>query len=1049
MTPFRELPPASVVSPPILLPARPQAGPVDARAARRWDWTLVLLVCALAFLLASFPARNNDLWMRLASGRQLVHAVVSFTTPRVFADQPISPTWLYDLLGYGLYEVVAGPGLVLIKALLVAGTALVLLRLSWAGRDWWVPAACTALTLLAMSPRLLLQPATVSYLFLALTLWFLRPRRSTAAARSGEPSRTEGAARLAAPTWPLIPLFVLWVNVDRWFVLGLAVVLLVSLGEALDAIGKGQLTLSSVLRPLVAVLCLAAACLLNPAHVHAFALPPELATHRPPAPALLASLAGVACLLFLGLGGLLCFGLNGRGWSWRRFLPWLGLAVLGACQAHALPFFAVVAGPVLAWNVQELLARCADAGRPEARAVAEVGRAVAVVVGLVLVVGAWPGWLQSGPFEPRRWDVEPSPSLVLGAAATIRWHQEGKLGPDARGLHLSPESAQAFAWFCPEEPGVVNEPLASAVRGDPAAPADWAGRMRAAGIDHVFVHDADRGRLFAVLDGLLADPEEWVPLYVEGDLAVFGWRDPLAAGPKHEDPFRGLELDPNRLAFAHLTEDRCAPRQPPEQEPEVRHWWEAFWKPAPPRSIDRDEALCHAFHAEALRRSAPPRHLAAWESSQSAALVGAAGGWAGPASLLSARLRLTLLRPRVPGPAAGTDTLPALDRATLWLQEAFTRGRDDVPPGLLHLAVRAARRALAANPRDPQVQLLLGESYLRLLHSTRERAWGAQMPELTQLRRAQAAAAFHRALDLKPDYAQAHLSLGGLYREMGYLDLAQKHLDTYLRLAEKAGPAPGTDPRQFRDDAAALREKLDGLAREVQAREDAYEVAARDVPVLERAVQASRRGLAGKALQVLLDSDVSAFGPRGVALELELLLQTGRAGEVRDWAGPEQETALGPVNYHWLRAQALASSGNYALAEEECAQMRKALSSDPKTGRPVRFRQLMSLLVGQAVLDEHPREASVPYLFERTYGRMGFHQRVTGFARALRQEADVTVLRGLLALEEGRVDDDDGAAVAFRTALALYQNEAAAASGAGLEFNGRPVAEGYLELLVP
>jgi hypothetical protein len=46
--------------------------------------------------------------------------------------------------------------------------------------------------------------------------------------------------------------------------------------------------------------------------------------------------------------------------------------------------------------------------------------------------------------------------LERGAAATHLWHQEGKLGPEARGLHLSPETAQAFAWFCPEEKGFLD-----------------------------------------------------------------------------------------------------------------------------------------------------------------------------------------------------------------------------------------------------------------------------------------------------------------------------------------------------------------------------------------------------------------------------------------------------------------------------------------------------------------------------------------------------------------------------------------------------------------
>src|SRR5207302_11473496 len=107
------------------------------------------------------------------------------------------------------------------------------------------------------------------------------------------------------------------------------------------------------------------------------------------------------------------------------------------------------------------------------------------------------GWLQKGPFEPRRWAVEVSPSLVRGAAVVADWHREGLLAAEDRALYLSPETAAAFAWFCPEEQGVLDPALAAAVRGAPAAPVDGAGRMRAAGITHLVLHDPDRGRLFA------------------------------------------------------------------------------------------------------------------------------------------------------------------------------------------------------------------------------------------------------------------------------------------------------------------------------------------------------------------------------------------------------------------------------------------------------------------------------------------------------------------------------------------------------------------------
>ena len=343
--------------------------------------------------------------------------------------------------------------------------------------------------------------------------------------------------------------------------------------------------------------------------------------------------------------------------------------------------------------------------------------------------------------------------------------------------------------------------------------------MRAAGVTHLIVYDVDRGRLATTLDRLLADPEQWPLLYQEGDLAVFGWRDPTRAGAA--DLFRGWELDLNRLAF-HPAEDKKAPRTRPDREPEPRRWWEAFWKPAPPRPPDRDEAALHLLHAEALRRSAPYRHLAAWEDSQSAALVGAAGTWAGPGALVDAHLRLVLLRPQVPQARAGADTLPALDRLVHGWQQRFAFQRDDTPAALLYLAVRAARRAVAVNPDDAQAYLVLGQSYLRLRHSTRERAWGERLPRLPQLRQAQASAALNQAVALNPQLAQAHLSLGELYQERGYLDLALQHLRIYLQLVRTAAPRVGAGGEQPRGPGAQDEQQLSGLARTVEDAETVY-----------------------------------------------------------------------------------------------------------------------------------------------------------------------------------------------------------------------------------
>jgi tetratricopeptide (TPR) repeat protein len=1022
---------------PSLLPAH------GAAASQRLPLWPALFAGLLGFLLASSPARNSDVWLHLAAGRQLLAA------GSTEALSGARPTWLYDLLTYGLYQAVGGAGLVLCKALLVAGLALLLLRLSQAGAAWGLAAACTALALLAMGTSLLVRPATVSYFLLVLTLWLLRPS-------------TEAAARQPSllPPWPLLAVFVAWANLDPSFVVGLGTVALVWLGQLLDLARQGDretrrqgdketgrlgartrfsflVSVSPCL--LVSLSLLAAACLLNPAHVYAFTLPPELA--RRVGPSLFDGAywtrlglipAGLAFLPLLGLS-LLSFLVNLPRWHWQRFLPWLGLALLSAWQPRAGPYFAVVAGPVLAWNLGEWSA--AREMRPRAlRALRPLG----VIAAFALLVCAWPGWLQAPPFEPRRWVFETPPSLERGAAATRRWHQEGKLGPAARGLHLSAETAHAFAWFCPEENGVRDDRLAATIRGSAQGAADWDQRMRAAGINHLIVYDSDGGRLFSGLERLLADPWQWPLLYLEGNLAVFGWRDPGAINPKSADPFRGLELDVAGLALRPAV-DKRAPRARPEREPEPRRWWEAFYKPAPPWPIDRDEAALFLLFAQAARPAVAHRNLVAWQAGQTAGLLAAAGSGMTPCGLLDAPFRLVLLQPQ--SPQVGMPS--ALDQLAVALRRGYFYHQDESPPAPLYLAVRASRRALAVNPEDAHTYLILGECYLRLLHNTRERVWGTHLKHLVQLRHTQASAALNQALALQPDLALAHFNLGYLYRKMGYLDLALHHLRAHQKLTHDAGPPPGGSAEQFRTQEVLYDEELGRLATTVSAAERKYAAEAGRLRVLDRALLAREQGLAGKARDLLLESTEAAFGWQGTAMELELLLHTGRVQEVRQWTldlSPKQKAQLGLPAYHWLRARALAASGDYALAEEELAQMATG-GRPPGSGTPA---LLIAAAVGEEIISEQPGGGCFCSRLARVAAGMDLRSGVTGLAWRMREEADATVLRGLLSLEEGWIS---AAAAAFRVALVLWQDEAAAATGAGLDFDGRPLAQGFLEWL--
>jgi hypothetical protein len=968
----------------------------------------VLFVAALGLFLASTPARNLDLWGRLAAGRELAAGAVGSATP----------TWLYDLAGYAAYRVGGGAALVGAKALAVAAAAVVMLVAARTGRGWGLPVACVTLAVLAMGTRLPLLPATASCLFLALTVWLLREDHG--------PAPPAGVW----PGWRLAVLFVVWANVDRWFLFGLGAVALTWIGRSLDGRGPGLAV------RLGSVAVLAGVCLLNPAHVGAFAPLGEVvpavreafAPADPSRPRAVISPfdrvylsvfrqvpAGLAFYPLLALG-LLSFVAARRAWRWDRFLPWAGLAAAASVQAQVVPLFAVLAGPVLAWNLRDVFA--GRAARPPRRATRVLAGAVVGLAAVAVLAAAWPGWLQRPPFEPRRWAVEEPAGLKRAAELVGRWRADGVWPAGTRTLHVrgdgvTSDTADVFAWFAPDDPR-----LADPVTTEHLVTTDDPGeRLRAAGVGRAVVWAGERGMPERVLARLLADPGNWPLLSVDGGVAVFGWRDPTRPG----DPYRGRVVDFDRLAF-RPADGEAAPAERAVR-PGDRRWWQAFVTPAPPRHPGRDEAALLLRQAEALRRAAPARKFVGWTAAEAAGLVAAAGGWAGPNGLADAAVRLALVRPPVEAEGPGGEP-PPIGLAGLGLRQGFELSRDDIPPAVLYAAVRAARRAVSADPTDAAAFLSLGEAYLGLLVQTRERVWAARLPQLGRLREVQALTAFARAAALNPELPLAHRELARLYQlpAFGCLDLAADHLRAYRDLAARAG-------RLTPELREALDRELAGLDERVARQTREWEAESARTSVAIRAENAYRRGLGGKALGILLGSDIAAFGDEGARLQLDLWLRTGQPDEIVDKVGPDLRPLLGPLNYHWLRAQALVAAGEYAAADAELVEL-----ADLEGGTPPvpEVAAVVASFVGQRALNARPGGLGAAGAVVRELTRTAFESQLAQVDQALAHQGDTATLRGLVALEAG---DVAAARAAFRSALAFTDPVAG-----GLDFAGRPIA---------
>ena len=112
----------------------------------------------------------------------------------------------------------------------------------------------------------------------------------------------------------------------------------------------------------------------------------------------------------------------------------------------------------------------------------------------------------------------------------------------------------------------------------------------------------------------------------------------------------------------------------------------------------------------------------------------------------------------------------------------------------------------------------------------------------------------------------------------------------------------------------------------------------------------------------------------------------------------EHEASLGEGNYRWIRILAAAAAGDYAAADEDLAY----LAGTGQGG------MLSTFVTAWHWRSARPSSTTVrgsgsrsPPWAPRLFGRLEFSSRVRSGVQTLSQRADVTTLRGLLALEVG------------------------------------------------
>lgn len=1085
--------------------------PELAARLRHMDWFLTLLMLVLSFFVASFAVSNSDFWQHLATGRLIARGDYQFgTDPFLYTSQAtetrpaerwVNHSWLYAWFLYWLHEFSGALGVVLAKGLLIVGLALLLCLMSYrvAAREGagslWISLVCTTLAMMALSPRLLLQPTFVSFLFLGI-IWLLLTKNLSKAA--GEDTRH---------LWLLPPLFALWANVDGFFILGLATVGLYWLGLLLQRWAGSPPALSPATLGLVMLISLAA-CLLNPHHFQVFALPGELSylavqlgdwlglklpaalggpgrvllqmqQHDPqyllmPSPlnrSYLTSysfgynLAGLSYFLLLGLS-LLSFVLTvlrGAGpVLWPRFLPWLFLAMLSLLSARLIPYFAIVAGVVAAVNLQWWVGRqgWAERATPGARGWMVAGRLLTGLGLALLLYLAWPGWLHSRwgePAAPRRvaWRIDVDPSLQQLAMQLQRWQEQGQLG---RGLALYPDVAHYCAWFAPAVKSSFDlrlplfghevdylfrsrqslwdqARLFFAEGKRPPAKFNWAEYFRTQGIDHLIVTNLQDKRNQQLAQMLWLEASSWTELYADGRALVFGWH-----GAPKPDKFIPLRYDRDLLAFGPVPLLQRPPKQGVDYVEKEPLFWDRYAQGLPMPPLASQEAQQHLYRYRLMAQHWQIPWQVAWTHSSWFAVAGL--GASAPGSVLGpATLAVVVQLPGKVFALSRSDGSP------------FLSASDVGPPADLILALRGIRRALADSGSDPRIYVLLAQTYQ--LVREQENHWlnnpnpSAQLLRPT-LRRLQLLAALKQLLALAPHDSEVHLQLGQLFLSLNYRDLAVEHLGQAAKFLQ---PFPQEKPEGFRERLRGREEFVKQLGQDLKTRQNQFNIRAAGLAPLQKFQLALLQPF--KFVDADNKEHVDHRG-YGLALTGLTILQ-----EIAQESLPEQEKSLAMAGLINL----LINTGRFPDAIQELTR-----EEAPKRLGPGRWHEFLAL-VSAALGNYQQADLSLAELEKmlgmdqrrQTYCQVAVHfvgwnlagasnpqARLSGlpvlpdflgqgqvfFEDGLRRLSDLRMLRGLQALENG---DTHLAAQMFGSILQL--------TGPDRKFPDRPIATRYAALL--
>ncbi len=881
--------------------------------AIRGDFVLRWAVVLLAFLMGCVQIHDTRTLVHIKTGQYIASNGWLPPSVDVFSStasdhQWINLSWLFDLAVAGIFSLSGAIGISIFTALLAAITFWLVGRISQPNVSSWWGSVMGALALLACYPQFIALPDVITLLGLALVLWILFCWRLDPSSRQ---------------IWWLVPIVLIWSNLDPKLYLGLCLLILYAVGSTIGRMAGGSNALSSgAHRQLCfAVGASVVAALGNPFGWHAWLSPtvlygtdyPVLRDYAASSAASamstaehmnysildsgfwsslrVHSLAGIFTLVTAGVA----FILNRAKCDWGMLLVYVGFCLFAASVGQNLPAAALVACALGTLNAQQWYqSNFRQTYSIETRELvfSRGGRAVTVLAIFALAFLGSSDRL-SGP-DGAQIGVGFHPRLVL-AIEGFRSDLEGSF--DDRPFNFVPAQGDLLIWV-DQRPFVDSRVSLYAGEGDN---------------DILLLHDQARHALriaeeqdeeapqTGILESLQLDPEaDGSPTSWVGDSEL--WKEIF-----------------NRFRITHVI-PRLFPITNPNKDLDYQTYRDLLYSPdswqlaklgvttAIFYRTDTDDAELSEF----LDRNRFSFVDAAFRTNvegdeNSVARI----DWPQPQSVY--KKILTPYDEPVPNSVRRSDHYIS--------SLGILAGDHATSLSLIYLVVRAANEGLVRDPNNAHAFRQLGAAY-RALHDFEK----TLCPDASILRYYQTVHAYNQALIIEPDNQLAHMALMDMYIQFDKKDLALRELHATEELLAANDPG-GEQAESFDQQYGALRDLYESELSEV--REQLDKNPDKEKNWFATAQRLSQLGFSALALETLESVDPSELVQNLQAQRMQaiLLMEVGRADEalqvirqieliITGYSESEEdfdESRLGSIE--WRAVAALVHLANAGYAE--------------------------------------------------------------------------------------------------------------------------------------